>query len=236
MAQNTERTARDRPLTLDQFCAALVGDLKVSGASISVVSHGGRQSAIYASGPTAARLEALQFELGEGPQWEAMSTREPVILPDVAATSASRWPIFLDGARGLEIGAIFAFPMLMGAALVGVLGLHSSKPREVDQQFIERASYAAGRAAMPSVNRALNSAVNHDSEESLMAPALRREVHQATGMLIAQLNLSATDAFARLQAYAFVSGHPIDSIAHDVVLGRLDFNDLPDNTITQERA
>ena len=66
-----------------------------------------------------------------------------------------------------------------------------------------------------------------------MAPALRREVHQATGMIISQLDISATAAFARLQGQAFVTERPIDDVAHDVVLGRLDFDNLPDDN-TQE--
>jgi len=222
--------------TLDRLCAALVGDLDVSGASISVVTHSGRQSAIFSSDPIAARLETLQFELGEGPYWDAVSAREPVVASDLSDTSETRWPFFLDEARNLEIGAVFAFPMLMGAVLVGILGLYSVTPREVDEVFLDRGLFAAGRAAMPSVNRALSSAANDDSEESPLAPALRREVHQATGVIVNQLDLPATDAFARLQGYALVSGMPIEQIAHDVVVGRLAFNNLPDITITQKEA
>ncbi|PKQ25878.1 MAG: hypothetical protein CVT64_07505 [Actinobacteria bacterium HGW-Actinobacteria-4] len=236
MARSSESADGQPPPTLDRLCAALVGDLKVAGASVSVVSHSGRQSAIYSSDPTAARLEALQFELGEGPQWDAMSARAPVMVSDLAASDESRWPMFLDGARGLKIGSLFAFPMLMGAALVGVVGLYSNTARKVDREFVERGLFAAGRAAMPAVNRALNSAANHDSHESAMAPALRREVHQATGVIINQLELSATAAFSRLQGYAFVTGRPIEAIAHDVVAGRLAFNNLPETHITEQGA
>lgn len=221
---------------VDPLCALFVTDLEVTGASISVVSHSGRQSAIASSDATAARLEASQFELGEGPHWDALMLRKPVMASDISDAGELRWPIFLNEARGMGIGAVLAFPMLMGAALVGVVGLYSSVPREVDPEFIGRAQFLAGRVAMPSVTRALRSAAQHESEESLLSPALRREVHQATGVIIHQLDLSATAAFARLQGYAFVTGRPIDDIAHDVVTGRLAFNNLPETTITQEGA
>ncbi|NYI41696.1 GAF and ANTAR domain-containing protein [Demequina lutea] len=215
------------------LCAAFVTDLGVSGASISVVSHGGRHSTICSSDDTAAQAEALQFGLGQGPHWDALASRAPVISTDLGAASEERWPLLVDGLGGLGIESLFAFPMLMGAALVGVVDLYSLTPRSVDQEFIATASLAAGRVAMGAVQRALRSATDATSEESPMAPALRREVHQATGVIISQLDISATAAFARLQGQAFVTERPIDDVAHDVVLGRLDFDNLPDDN-TQE--
>ena len=216
------------------MCAAFVDELGVSGASISVVSYGGRQSTVCASDPAVARAEALQFELGEGPHWDALSSRVPVFAADLGAASESRWPLLVDGLRGLGIEAIFAFPMLMGAALVGVVDLYSTTPRSVDKEFVAKASLQAGRVAMGAVQRALHSATDPTSDESVMAPALRREVHQATGMIIAQLDISATAAFARLQGHAFATERPIDHIAHEVVQGRLAFDDLPDDHTTRE--
>jgi hypothetical protein len=215
------------------LCATFVSDLGVSGASITVVSHGGRRSTICSSDETAAQAEALQFVIGQGPHWDALASRAPVISTDLGAASEERWPLLVDGMGGLGIGSVFAFPMLMGAALVGVVDLYSLTPRSVDNEFIARASFAAGRVAMGAVQRAMRSATDATSDESPMAPSLRREVHQATGILISQLDISATDAFARLQGQAFVTERPIDHVANDVVHGRLDFAHLPDDN-TQE--
>lgn len=228
MAPHTEHPGSVPTPPVDSLCAPLLAELGVGGASISVVSYRGRQSTICASGPTIARAEALQFELGEGPHWDALASRAPVIAADLASGTETRWPLFVDAVRGLGVHGVFAFPMLMGAALVGVVDLYSMTPLGVDDAFIEKASFAASRSAMAAVQRALHSAEHHASAESPMAPALRREVHQATGMILNQLDLSATAAFARLQGYAFVTGRPIDDIAHDVVAGRLAFDDLPD--------
>ncbi|MFW7415873.1 GAF and ANTAR domain-containing protein [Demequina sp. SO4-18] len=227
--------ADDRPLpTSGSLCAPFVTDLGVSGASISVVSYGGLQSTVCSSDATVARAEALQFELGEGPHWDALASRAPVFATDLNAPTESRWPLLSDGVRGLGIASIFAFPMVMGAALVGVVDLYSTKARSVDQEFIAKASLAAGRVAMGAVQQALRSATDPRSAESPMAPALRREVHQATGMIIAQLDISATDAFSRLQGHSFATGRPIAEVAHEVVRGGLAFDNLPDDDTTQE--
>jgi ANTAR domain/GAF domain len=51
----------------------------------------------------------------------------------------------------------------------------------------------------------------------------RAEVHQATGMILAQLGVPAQDAFVRLRAYAFAAHRPLAEVARDVVAGRLVF-------------
>jgi len=228
MVRRTEPPADGVPSLVDALCASFVTELGVSGASISVVSFRGTQSAVSSSDATAARAEAIQFAMGEGPHWEVLSTREPAICPDIDAEGETRWPFFIEQARALGIRACFAFPMLMGSALVGVADLYSTTPRAINDDFVDRAWHLAGRAASPSVQRAMHSAAHHASEESRRAPALRREVHQATGMILAQLGISATAAFARLQGHAFVSGRPIEEIARAVVLGQLSFVDMPD--------
>ena len=52
----------------------------------------------------------------------------------------------------------------------------------------------------------------------------RAEIHQATGMVIAQLGINPTDAFARLRAHAFTEGVSLGDVARDVVARRLHFS------------
>lgn len=210
----------------ESLCAPFVVNLAVSAASISVIGLQGRQSTVCSSDALAARVDSLQFELGEGPRWEAMRSRSPVLVADLSAADPSRWPVFHAEAAGLGIRSIFSFPMVMGAALVGVVDLCCLSLRPADDDFVSLGALMAGRAASPAVQRALSSAEDHRSRESAMAPALRREVHQATGMIVSQLHISATEAFSRLQGHAFLTGRPIEEIAHDVVERTLTFTDL----------
>ena len=46
-------------------------------------------------------------------------------------------------------------------------------------------------------------------------------------MILAQLDISATEAFIRLRAHAFATGRPVQELAHDVVTRMLDFRELP---------
>jgi hypothetical protein len=57
------------------------------------------------------------------------------------------------------------------------------------------------------------------------SPLDHTEVYQATGMIMAQLDVPAETALSRLRAHAFVHDRTIDEIARDVVARRLRFRD-----------
>lgn len=59
-------------------------------------------------------------------------------------------------------------------------------------------------------------------------PETRREVQQATGMILVKLNTTASEALMRLKAYAFAANQTIDEVARSVVTRRLDFRDIPE--------
>jgi hypothetical protein len=215
-------------LSPGRLCAAFVDALHVSGASISVFGRDGQQSTICATDSISARGEALQFELGEGPHWDALQSGVPTLSPDISAAMEHRWPLFAAAAYGIGMSAVFAFPMKMGAASVGVVDLYSARPRLLDPPQVSLASSMANRAAAPAARQAMLSADDPTSAEHEMAPAMRREVHQATGMVQAQLDVSATDALAQLRAHAYTNNRPIEDVARDVVNRRLDFSTFTD--------
>ena len=54
-------------------------------------------------------------------------------------------------------------------------------------------------------------------------PYSRRMVHQASGVVLAQLGLSPDDALLVIQAHAFATGESMMQVSKDVVAGRLRF-------------
>ena len=207
------------------LCGPFLQTLPVSGASVTVIDAGRALHTVCTSDTTAAQIDDLQFSLGEGPQWVAASAGELVAVPDVASDSHERWPVFGSSIRELEVGALFAVPMIMGAVTVGAVTLH--RVLHGDLNGVQR-SYAlaiASAIASTAVHRAMRAAGDDDGAESRSAPALRREVHQATGMILVQLSTTATVAYSRLQAYAFANERTIQDVARDVVNRTLVFDD-----------
>jgi hypothetical protein len=198
------------------LCQRFVDLLPITGASISVTSESGAQSTIGITDLVAAELEQLQFELGEGPHWEVLKTGLAVFVPDTAEATA-RWPVFGSAVANLPVGAMFALPLRMGAVTVGVVDLYRSTPGELRGQDAGAALSLAGSIAELALRYAVVSAEDDAAAESVMAPAMRREIHQATGMILIQLGVTATEAFTRLQGRAFADGRSVADVAHDVV-------------------
>lgn len=216
------------PETSTNLCRPFLNSLHVSGASVTVITSSGTPSSLCASDWVAARLDELQFELGEGPQWSAARSGHLVMIPDVASESHDDWPVFGAALGELPVGALFCVPIRMGAVTLGVATLHSATPRRLspDEQTTALAigSAIAGAAAHEAISSAADDAHAESTESS---PVFRREVHQATGILIVQLNATATLAYARLQAYAFANGRTVQAVAHDLVTGALSLDDSP---------
>jgi hypothetical protein len=68
-----------------------------------------------------------------------------------------------------------------------------------------------------------NAVPRPDFERDDAHPPLSLVVHQATGMVVAQTGLSATDALHRLKTYAQEANSPVDDVARDVVNRVLSF-------------
>ncbi len=219
------------PYDVHDLCRPFLSSLPVSGASVTVVTASGARMTLCSSDAIAARIDELQFELGEGPQSSVALSGQIVIVPDVASRGHDDWPVLGAALGELPVGAIFCVPIQMGAVTVGVATLYCDKPLALNNHQQTTALAIASAIAGGAVQHAMVSAIDDAAVESPTAPALRREVHQATGILLVQLNTTATIAYARLQAYAFANGRTLQSVAHDVVAGSLTFDDTPrDNT------
>lgn len=78
-----------------------------------------------------------------------------------------------------------------------------------------------------SVRRPCSAEADEDPEDAGTA-TMRREVHQATRIILVQLELSTTEAFPLLRGHGFASSRTTENIATDVVARRLDLRCLPD--------
>ncbi|ALO67759.1 antitermination regulator [Arthrobacter alpinus] len=222
------------PVGLERFgvdlCATFLAKLPISGISISAFPGHAPETSICASDPTAARLDELQFDLGEGPRWEALQTRQPVLLPNVKLDGHRAWPVFAKAILDYDVAAIFVFPLQLGAMDIGVIELYSSTPgslRPADHSLALQLSDAAAwqllRHILTVAPGGTGNPTDPDREKS---PFSRREVHQATGMVLAQAGTSATDALLLLRAHAFSQGRTVREVSRDVVNRKLDFTPL----------
>ena len=195
--------------------------LPVSGASVSTFGSFLSAETISATDARAGRVDEVQFDLGGGPCWDALVNRRPVLEPDLARTTSASWPAFLEAIRNEEIGALFAFPLLFGPLEIGALDLYSVAPVSLTPEQ-QRQTLALSDV----VSRILLQNAIRGTDLVTETTFSRRLIHQATGMVLAQLGTTADDAHLILQARAFADGRPMREVAQDVIERRVRFTAL----------
>ncbi len=207
---------------LNRLCRAGVHAIPASGVGISVVTDGGTHTTAGVSGPVSAAVEELQFSLGEGPCLDAHAARRPVLEPDLGASALPRWPAYSRAAREQGVRAVFAFPLQIGAARIGVLDVyrdvagplsHDELPRALAFADVALTTLLDGQAQAPDgeLDAALVEVLDHQ----------RAEVYQAQGMLHVMLGVPLDAALSRMRAHAFASGRSLSDVAADIVARRL---------------
>lgn len=204
-----------------QWCKTCSELLRVSGLGVAVAIAGTHPAPLCSSDETAAALDELQATLGQGPSIEALRRGDPAAEPDVAAPQTDRWVAFAGPALALGAAAVFAFPMRVGAARLGVLTLYQRNAGPLG-----RDQYADALVTADAMTQAIL-AVQARASPGALAGALdavaddRAEIHQATGMVAAQLDVSVAEALVVLRARAYAAERPLLDVARDVIGRRL---------------
>jgi hypothetical protein len=197
--------------------------IPVEGAAISTIADFLGTETVSASGPLAARLDELQFDLGEGPCWDAMEQGRPVLESDLRSNLHGYWPAFSRAISDQDVGAIFAFPLAFGPLKLGALDLYARGPRELSSREERQSGILASVISRIVLDRAIRRA---DEPDLLGAQDhfSRRLIHQATGVVLAQLSISAQDARLLIQGHAFALSRSMREIAEEILERRLDFS------------
>ncbi|NQX26851.1 GAF and ANTAR domain-containing protein [Microbacteriaceae bacterium VKM Ac-2854] len=213
---------------LTNLCAPFLERIPITGAAISVGSVDTVPSLLVAaSDATAAQLAELQFDLGEGPQVQAWRSGRSVLASSIGPDGVQSWPILGPAAFERGIRALFAFPILAGRSAVGVVDLYRDTEGPLGDRAVATAMELVADVAEPALRRAAEASSADEIGSVAAGMAERREVHQATGMILAQLDVTAAEALLRLRAYAFATGRSSTDVARDVVARTLDFRELP---------
>jgi len=158
---------------------------------------------------------------------QAASTGSPVLVPNLNdSTDAQRWPVFAAAvAEQTDALALFALPLQWGTINLGVLDLYRRTPGGLSGDQWRDAISAADVAALMMLGVRTEPGDGGGDGWGDPASSARSEVHQATGMVLVQLDVSAEVALARMRAHAFVEQRLLIDVARDVVSRKLRFTD-----------
>jgi hypothetical protein len=202
-----------------RLCRACVQILDADGGAITLAYTGSERVTLCATDDAASRIEDLQDVLGQGPGPDAYASGEAVTGRLDGSDRDSPWALLDDAVRS-ALGfspTLYALPIKPGGGVLGVLTLYQVEPRALAQEE-DGAQFLAD---------ALGTALLKDPESQAEMSAgpwtARAEIHQATGIVVAQLGVLPADALALLRAHAFAHNVSMDAIAQEVLQRRLDF-------------
>jgi hypothetical protein len=210
----------------DSLCEACVTLFGIDAAAISLVFSGVTSGTFGSSDAAAVVYDELQFTIGEGPCLDSVSTRGPVLVPDLAKPNFIRWPLYRAAMLDYKIRGVFAIPVVVAGEFVGALDLFNSQPGELPVDQLAGAVIAAELAGAPLLDLMhsdLQAAVNnpYSSAWADFNALSRTEVSQATGMLVAQLGVEPAEALVRLRAHAYATNRSATEVARDILDRRL---------------
>ena len=189
-----------RPASGARLVAACADVVGVTGAGIMLMADDEHRATLGGSDATIRVVEELQFTLGEGPCVDSYRSGQPVLEPRLAHPAVTRWPGFAGPAVDAGIQAIFGFPLHVDGVRIGALDLYRDQPGELRPAQLADALVMADVVAGEVLELEQAGQVGSLADALDDRTRLRAVVHQATGMLSAQLDVPVGEALTRLRA------------------------------------
>ncbi len=167
-----------------QMCTESMSSCDMAGVSIM---ENGEIHTVAASNEVLRKVDELQFDLGEGPCFDALQQHEVIWSADLAEDG--RWPLY--GPRLIEetgIRSAVSYRLFTTGDSFGALNLYSLRPDAFSDEDVE-----IGEALAAHTAAALAASVR--DQHLRRALETRTVIGQATGMLIERYELDASAAF-----------------------------------------
>ncbi len=125
-----------------------------------------------------------------------------------------------------QIRGVYAIPVVVAGEFVGALDLFRAHPGPLLGDDLVGAVAAAELAGIPlldllDADLQAAAADPHSDAWAELNTLSRAEVSQATGMLVAQLEIEPAEALVRLRAHAYATGRTATDVARDILDRRI---------------
>jgi GAF domain-containing protein len=180
-------------------------------AAISLLDRHGGVVSVAATGAVPAAVDRIQYETGNGPCLNAITTHDRCGLVDLATDD--RWPDFSRPAAALGVRSMVSFPLFYGQETLGALNLYADAPEAFDAR-----AHAIG--AVLAVHAGLAVAHTRSRErcgELERALGSSRKISMAMGVIMASRGVTSHHAFDLLRRASRRHNRKVHEIAADVV-------------------
>lgn len=153
-------------------------------------------------------LDALQYELREGPCYESITTQRDVLVDDIRHDQ--RWPRYAPRAVELGLRSQLGLHLYDDGRTIGGLNLYSTSSDEVDPDAVLAARLFATHASI---------ALGHARKEHQLTEAIasRKVIGQAIGIVMERYQVDEDRAFQFLVRASSTSNHKLRDVARELV-------------------
>lgn len=214
----------DPDITSRRVCEVSAEATDTSGAGLMLMAGDLPRGSICTTDAVSALIEELQYDLGEGPCIDAYQGDVAVMEPDLGDPRVMRWPAFTERALTAGARAVFGFPLRVGAVRLGAMNLYNTHTGPLTDHQHADALIMAEVAAQTVLMLQAGAPPGVLANELAAGADFRYVVHQAAGMVAAQLGTSVGDALVRLRAHAFGNDTLLTDVATEVITRSLRFH------------
>lgn len=179
--------------TLDKMCALLVDTVEGCNHAVVTVVRNQHLASPAASDDVGLAVDAIQFEVDDGPCVEAIREHQTVVTDDLL--TETRWPKF--SRRAVEdtgIRSMMAFRLFVAGDTLGSLNLYSKQPGAFSEESLAVGTIFAAHASV-----ALRAARTKEDLARLREVVETRElIGQARGILMGRRGISSDAAMELL--------------------------------------
>jgi GAF domain-containing protein len=183
-------------------------------AGISLISRHGEIRTVAATDDVPLKVDAVQYEVGQGPCLNAIDQHETFLIVDLATDE--RWPSFSRRAAAeTGVHSMLSFRLFVDGddGTIGALNLYSRRPGAFDEHDSAVGTILAAHAAI-AVQAARSEERADHLEEAVRS---NREVGMAMGILMASGCSTQEQAFAALRRASQHLNRKLRDVAADVV-------------------
>jgi GAF domain-containing protein len=214
LARTSGRLMADQTVdTLLSLLTSAVARMVVSasGAGLTVPGPTTEIVSIASTDPIVEQVDALQYELGEGPCLTAWRNGTLVQVADVA--TETRWPRWAEAAARTSVACCLSAPLVVGSSSMGAVKVYAERPGSFGEQDEATLRLFAAQAAIllsqaETYRRA--GELSHNLAEQLRQ---RDDVNRACGMLMQREQVAAESALTFLMSMAERDGRSVHETA-----------------------
>ncbi len=191
-----------------ELAVATIGPCDYAGVSLR---HRSRLHTPAYTDEVVTKLDAMQYELGEGPGVTALQTGDTTIIQDMSLDR--RWPRWASFATELGVNSALGVSLANEGHLLGSLNLYSRQGWAYTGEDMVAAHVYATHAA---------GALQHSLETEGLRVALRTRhlIGMAQGIIMARLDVDEEQAFAYMRRTSQHRNVKVRELAEEIVTRR----------------